>query len=319
MRPVERRVEVRPRWAFRLGGGTPDGVQRRNGGGIHRLVRTREGVAHVAVIQPAADRVVLGARAAGEAEAWEAIERMRFALGLDDDLAAFHRRFRDDPVIGRALRAAPWVRPWRRPDPWEALYAAVSEQLIEFERAVAIQRRLIARLGDRCAATVLRLPPPARSVAGQSPAWLESLGLGAKFALALRRVAVEVAAGRIDLTAHEPTWRRLLAIRGIGPWTVEMLALQGQGRLDVVPAGDLGYVKIVGRLLTGRPKARADIPEVRAFFDRYDGWRGMAGAYLFFAAGNGLLPDRLPTRPASRAPRPAAGRWSVPDRRSAVA
>ena len=293
-RGTELRVEVRPAWRFRLRGGTPDGVQRRNGAGIQRLIRTGGGIAHVAVVQPSLDRVVIGARAATESGAREAIEHMRFALGVDDDLAAFHERFRHDPVLGDAIRTAPWIRPHRRPDPWESLYAAVTEQLIEFERAVAIQRRLIARLGHRCPDTGLRLPPTAQAIADVSPALLESLDLGPKFALALRRVAVEVAAGRVDLGAHEPAWQRLLAIRGIGSWTVEMLALQGQGRLDVVPAGDLGYLKIVGRLIAGHPKARADEAAVRAFFDRYDGWRGLAGAYLFYGAATGLLPLRAP-------------------------
>jgi DNA-3-methyladenine glycosylase II len=317
---VECRVDVRPRWRFRLRGASPDGVQRRHGAGVQRLIRTPEGIAHVAAVQPAPDRVVIGARAATEAGAQAAIERMRFALGVDDDLAEFHARFRRDPVIGDALRTAPWLRAQRRPDPWEALGNAVTEQLIEFERAVGIQRRMIARLGHRCATTGLRLTPTAAEVAAVSPAQLESFDLGPKFALALHRVAKEVAAGRVDFDAHEPTWERLLAIRGIGPWTVEMLALNGQGRLDVVPAGDVGYLKIVGRLLTGNPKARVEVDDVRTFFDRYDGWRGMAGVYLFHAAAGNLLPLRVsPPSRSSAAPRPAAARWSAPGPRSLAA
>src|SRR5215210_1162970 len=66
---------------------------------------------------------------------------MRFATGVDEDLRPFYDRFRDDPVIGRAVRARPELRVRRKPVPWEALAAAITEQLIEFERAVAIQRR----------------------------------------------------------------------------------------------------------------------------------------------------------------------------------
>ena len=40
---------------------------------------------------------------------------MRFAVGIDDDLAEFHARFRDDPLIGRAVRARPWLRVRRNP------------------------------------------------------------------------------------------------------------------------------------------------------------------------------------------------------------
>ena len=76
----------------------------------------------------------------------------------------------------------------------------------------------------------------------------------------LVRVAREVARGRIDLHGdeHERAWRRLRAIPGVGPWTCEMLALYGQGRYDQVPAGDVGLLKLVGRMLSGGdPHARA--------------------------------------------------------------
>jgi 3-methyladenine DNA glycosylase/8-oxoguanine DNA glycosylase len=287
-----------------LQGGTADAVQRRNGAGIHRLVRVGEQLVHVAVRQVAPQRVIFGARATAEECAWEAIERMRFAVGVDDDLAEFHDRFSTDPVIGSAVRQMPGLRVKRRPDPWESLYAAITEQLIEYVRAVAIQRRMIATLGERCAETGLRIPPTPQQVADTSPALLESFDLAPKRAITLRRVAIEVAAGRICLTEHEPAWQRLLRMRNIGPWTVEILALFGQGRNDVIPAGDLGYIKLVGRLKDGNPQARAEVPEVYEFFERYAGWAGLAGEYLRVAAGNGLLPLKAPAR--RPAPRPAA-------------
>ena len=74
---------------------------------------------------------------------------MRFALGVDDDLGAFYAEFADDPLIGRSLRSRPWLRVRRRPEPFEALAWAICEQLIEYERAAAIQRRLVTRLGRR--------------------------------------------------------------------------------------------------------------------------------------------------------------------------
>ena len=68
---------------------------------------------------------------------------MRFALGVDDDLTEFARAFRGDPLIGEAIHHRPWLRPRRRPWPWEALAWAVTEQLIELRRAVEIQRRIV--------------------------------------------------------------------------------------------------------------------------------------------------------------------------------
>ncbi len=74
---------------------------------------------------------------------------MRFAVGVDDDLRAFHERFRFDPLIGPAVRALPHLRVRRRPEPFEALAWAVCEQLIEFERACEIERRIVWRGGRR--------------------------------------------------------------------------------------------------------------------------------------------------------------------------
>ena len=79
---------------------------------------------------------------------------------------------------------------------------------------------------------------------------------------------------------QERGWRRLLAIRGIGRWTIEMLALRGQGRFDQVPAGDLNLLKLVGRMRSGGdPWVRASEDEVRALLEPYGEWAGLAGAY----------------------------------------
>jgi 3-methyladenine DNA glycosylase/8-oxoguanine DNA glycosylase len=170
----------------------------------------------------------------------------------------------------------------------------VCEQLIEYERAAAIERRLVVRLGRRCARTGLRDAPTAAVLAGQAPARLESFDLSTGRAITLVRVAREVARGRVDLDDHdhERGWRRLRAIRGIGSWTVEMLALTGQGRLDQVPAGDVGFLKLVGRLTSrGDPRHRATEEEVREFFAPYAPWSGLAAQYAL-ASTYGLPASR---------------------------
>lgn len=306
------RETARPRWGhFALPRAGLDGLLRRRGGGLVRLVHAGEEPVAVAVAQPRGGPVVLAARAATDAAARHGIARVRFALGVDDDLAPFHARFRDDAVIGRAVRAFPGLRPMRRPEPFEALAWAVTEQLIDMDRAVAIQRRLIRAFGRRCPRSGLRDAPSPAALAAAAPAQLAALDLAPKRALALRRAAAAVANGRVDLGGHD--LRRLAAIPEIGTWTLECLALHGQGRLDVVPAGDLGYLKLVGRLATGHPRAVADEAEVRGFFARYAPWAGLAGEYLRFAAATGRLSLRY------RAPRPGGTRWSAAARSTAGA
>jgi DNA-3-methyladenine glycosylase II len=316
----ELRVDVRPPWTFRLRGGSADGLTRRRGASIQRLLHRDGNPVHVAVIQPRPDRVIFGARAGSEPDAMWGIRRLRFATGVDDDLRPFYDAFRDDPIIGKAVRAAPEFRVKRAPLPWEALSNAITEQLIEFERAVAIQRRLIARLGTRCPDTGLRDAPTPAKVAGTAPALLASLDLAPSRALTMHDAARAVARG-LDLLADDPMpgWRRLRSIPGVGRWTLEALALYGQGHYDRVPAGDLGYLKLVGRITTGNPRARADEATVREFFEPYGEWKGLAGEYLRLAGARGLLPISPARSFRGRAPRPAGTRSSPPARRSAAA
>jgi 3-methyladenine DNA glycosylase/8-oxoguanine DNA glycosylase len=302
---VEVRSEVEPVWAFRMPiGGTADGVARRRNGVRERLLHVDGQAVVVRVAQTATDRVLFGAHAPDEATARRAIDRMRFALGVDDDLRPFYDRFRDDPLIGASVRARPWIRVTRRPEPFEALVWAITEQLIEFVRAAAIQRRMVRRWGRRCMRTGLRDVPDAAALSGVAPAELQSCDLSAGRALALIRCAREVASGRVDLHApdHERGWERLRRIPGIGSWTVEMLALTGQGRYDQLPAGDLNYLKIVGRLQSGgNPHARATEDDVRALFAPYGEWAALAAAHL------------------SRSPAPVDSRWSRRGRLPAAA
>ncbi len=222
-----------------------------------------------------------GCEAAGRAQLEVAIERMRFALALDDDMSGFFEAFKRDPLLGRVIHRRPWIRPRRRPWPWEALAWAITEQLIDSPRAAAIQRRIVRRWGPRVAPSarahspLLDVPGPAL-VAGRAPAELVSMDLTEARALAMVRCAREVASGRADLT--DPACdRRLLSIREVGPWTLQCLGLRGRGDPDSLPAGDLAYIKLVGHLAgLGR---RATVPEVEEFFAPYAPYRGLAGTF----------------------------------------
>jgi len=291
---VELREQVRP--AGRVGSfrlprrNGMDGVMRRRGGVLERLLHDGEQPVVVRIAQTAPDRVLFGARAPTRAAARYGIARMRFALGVDDDLGAFHRRFANDQMIGRSVRARPWLRVSRRPEPFEALVWAVCEQLIEYERAAKIQSRLVTRLGRRWTgrgeawASGLRDLPTAAKLSATAPAAIACCDLAPARAITLRKAALEVARGRVNLhdpAEHEHGWKRLRAIPGIGAWTVEMMALCGQGRYDQLPAGDLGLLKLVGRRLSGGdPRARAEEQEVRAFFAPYGEWAGLAAVHM---------------------------------------
>jgi 3-methyladenine DNA glycosylase/8-oxoguanine DNA glycosylase len=284
-------VEVRPVWPVRLprrGGG--DGTMRIKGDLITRALHVGGDPVIVAAWQRRTGEVAM--RAAGavdEPSLAEAVRRMRFALGLDDDLSDFHARFRRDPLLGPAIRRRPWLRPRRRPFAWEALAWAITAQLIESSRAGEIQRRFVRRWGPSVdpgsfadAPGFGSLPAPLRDVPGaeviasRSPAELTGCQLSAGRSIAMIKAAKEIAAGRVD--PSDPAGdARLRAIREIGPWTIQCLALNGRGDPDSLPAGDLAYIKLVGRLAgLGR---RATVEEVEEYFAPYEPYRGLAGTF----------------------------------------
>jgi 3-methyladenine DNA glycosylase/8-oxoguanine DNA glycosylase len=309
-RAVVVELDVAPRGPYRLPGPSRDGLLRRDGRGLVRLLH-HDDEPVVVRVRPAGRAVRLVACGQSRDAARWAIERMRFALGLDDDLTPFLRAFRRDPLLGPALRRRPWLRPARHPVAFEALAWAVCGQLIESGRAAEIERRIVRRLGrsapppEAGGAPALRDSPSAAHVAGRAPAELAALDLAPKRAIALIRCAREVAAGRADLAQHEPCWRRLRQIPEIGSWTLECLGLHGQGRHDQIPAGDLMYLKLVGRL--ERLHRRATEEEVRAWFARYAPYQALAGWHLQVDRRRvtaGTPP--APWRPAERAHTAAA-------------
>jgi len=313
-RPVE--VEVQPPSPYRLPRGSADRTLRVSGGVATRLLHVDGSPVLARAWQPARDRVRFRAEAidpervsrprivadpcrgpARREQLEMAIERMRCALWVDVDLSDFYRRFRRDRLIGPLIRRRPDFRPSGRPWPWEALAAAVVGQLIEAQRAALIERRIAGRWGP-CLGEgpgALRDVPGPTAIAGRAPAELESMDLVGKRAVALRRLARDVAGGRCRIETPEGD-EQLLATPQIGPWTVQCLGLFGRGELDTLPAGDLGYIKLIGRLAgLGR---RATIPEVEEFYAPYEPYRGIVGA-LTLAGLHRLVSQGPPLRLAA--------------------
>ena len=291
-------VEVRPPSPFRLPAySSEDRVMSVRDGVLSRLLRVEQSPVLVRAWEPGKGRVQMRAEPvdpaalttprsipappssqAGPAQLRVAVERMRFALGVDDDLGEVFRRFRRDPLLGPPLRRRPWLRPRRRPWAWEALAWAVVKQLVESERAAVIQRRIVGRWGFRLDRErgALRDMPGAETIAGRAPAELASMDLSPGRSIALRAVAREIAAGRVA-PGDAASDARLLAIPENGPWTVQCLGLFGRGDPDSLPAGDLIYLKLVGRL--ARLGRRATVEEVEEFYAPYEPFRGLAGLW----------------------------------------
>jgi AraC family transcriptional regulator of adaptative response / DNA-3-methyladenine glycosylase II len=94
-----------------------------------------------------------------------------------------------------------------------------------------------------------------------------------------------VAEGVIDLYSGDELPELLSKferIRGIGPWTSNLIALRVIGQLDAFPAGDIGLQRAAGRLV-GRDRLSAD--DLEAMAEQWRPWRGLAASVLWTTQG----------------------------------
>ena len=201
----------------------------------------------------------------------------RFMLALDDDTGEFHSRFARDPLIGPSARALVGYRPLRRATVAHAVVRALAGQLIEARRARAIERAITRACGDHVVTqAALRL---------LSPVALRRLGLAQQRATVLSRLAATVELERLRAFPTEVVRARLTRERGIGPWSVGVVALEGLGRYDHALIGDLSLVKLQAAL-TGRWVEARETAELLA---PYEEWQGLAGEILLLGWARGLV------------------------------
>jgi 3-methyladenine DNA glycosylase/8-oxoguanine DNA glycosylase len=207
-----------------------------------------------------------------------AVGEARFALALDDDTGEFHRRFARDPLLGPSVLALRGLRPRRKATVAHATLRAVCGQLIQASRALEIERAVIRRAGEN--------PPTREGLARLSPAAVAGCGLAGSRAATLTRVVRGIDLERLK-SAPETALARLGRERGMGPWSIGVIALQGLGRYDAGLVSDLALVKLLASL-RGRWPERTE--ETAELLEPYGEWQGLASVFLMAGFKRGLVP-----------------------------
>jgi 3-methyladenine DNA glycosylase/8-oxoguanine DNA glycosylase len=234
------------------------------------------------------------------------VEHVRFALALDDDHTEFLRRFARDPLLGEATRRLRGLRPLRTATVAQALLRAVAGQLILGRLAREHERRVVRAATP--ARDGLHAAPTTRDLARFSPAELRRLGLGGRRGATLVRVCRSLDLEALKALPTEVVAQRLERERGLGPWSVGVVCLEGLGRFERGLARDLGLAKLMSAL-HGRWVEPEETDELLA---PYGEWAGLASVYLLAGHHAGVVP--LPD--AHRDPRRRQDR-RVPPRRAA--
>jgi len=217
-------------------------------------------------------------------ESTTVVDRLRWILALDEDHSDFLRSVRDDPMLGRASRALRGLRPLRVATVAQALLRAFCGQLIEAKRARRLEQTIIRTI---CAEGPehLHVAPATSDLAALAPSQLRALGLHAGRGASLVRLCRTIELERLHEVETGAVAARLGRERGLGPWSIGVVCLEGLGRYDYGLVGDLGLVKLL-RDLRGRPVEGWETAEL---LEPYGEWAGIASMYLLAGYSRGLL------------------------------
>jgi DNA-3-methyladenine glycosylase II len=204
-------------------------------------------------------------------------------LGLRIDPEPFSVFAARDKMFGPLTRAQPGLRIVQSATVFEALTWAIIGQQINLSFAISLRRTFILQAG-RQHSSGLWCYPTAADVARLTVDDLTSRKFSRAKAETLLRLAHLVSDGELllDLTpanSIEQISAALLAVKGIGPWTVNYGLLRGYGYADCSLHGDVA-IRAALQALLGED-AKPDMPRTEKILAQYSPHRTMAAAHLW--------------------------------------
>jgi DNA-3-methyladenine glycosylase II len=216
-------------------------------------------------------------------------------LNLQLDLKPFYRIVsKNDPILAQLALRLKGLKSPRTETVFEALVDSIIEQQISLDVARVLQLRLIKRFGEVAKiddATYYAFPQPT-DLSNATIEEMRNLGLSLRKAEYIRDSAKAVMDGKIDLeslrdrSSAEDVIEYLTNIRGIGPWTAELVMIRGMGRFDAIPADDLGIKRTISHFYFDGKATSAS--QVRLLASKWGKWRGLASFYLIMAERIGI-------------------------------
>ncbi|MDX6330794.1 MAG: AraC family transcriptional regulator [Streptomycetaceae bacterium] len=256
------------------------GVEEWRDGAYRRTLRLAHGHGVVS-LRPEAGHIACLLSLTDWRDLSNAISRCRWLLDLDADPVAVDGLLRGDPVLAPYVDKAPGRRVPRTVDGAEFAVRAVLGQQVSTAAARTLAGRLVAARGEPVAdpdpsGGLTRLFPSPAALAELDPA---VPAMPRTRVATLTGLVAALAAGDVDLDVGSD-WQlarsRLAALPGIGPWTVEAVAMRALGDPDAFLPTDLGVRLAAGRL--GVPATPAALTRHAA---AWRAWRAYAVQYLW--------------------------------------
>lgn len=223
----------------------------------------------------------------------ECLAAVRHLFGLDLPMAEITAHLAADPLLAPAAHRYRGLRIVQYPSLYEALLAAIVAQQVSTAAAMSIRRRLQQEFGRLVAyggEQYPLLPEPARLAAAE-PERLQAVGLSRSKVRYIQALAAAAAAGALESRTFaalddQAAATLLQRLPGVGRWTAEIALMWALGRLDILPAADLGLQVAIQRR-TGSPE-RPSESQLRRLGERWQPWRSYAAFYLWQGVRDGL-------------------------------
>jgi AraC family transcriptional regulator of adaptative response / DNA-3-methyladenine glycosylase II len=250
------------------------GVEEWRDGAYRRTLRLPHGSGVVA-LAPTPEHVRCTLQLQDMRDLSVAIARCRRLLDLDADPVAVDALLSADPHLAPLVAKAPGRRVPRTVDEQELALRAVLGQQVSTAAARTLAGRLVTALGEQVEDdTLTHLFPTAAALLDCG----EHLAMPQSRRDTVLRLARALAEGDLDLDPGADRGRaraRLGALKGVGPWTVETIAMRALGDPDAFLPTDLGVARLAGSL--GLPTGAGLI----AHAERWRPWRAYAVQHLW--------------------------------------
>jgi AraC family transcriptional regulator, regulatory protein of adaptative response / DNA-3-methyladenine glycosylase II len=253
------------------------GVEEWQDGAYRRTLRLPHGPG-IAALRPGPGFIECRLRMADLRDVTAAVARCRRALDLDADPHAPMEALTADPALAPLVAKAPGRRVPRKADGPEYAIRAVIGQQIATASAATVAARLAEHYGEPVEdpdGGLTRLFPLPEAIAEADPAHLPMPRRRRTTVLALAKALAD---GGVDV-GPGADWARaraaLALVPGVGPWTIEMIAMRALGDPDAFPVKDLGVIKGAAHLALGAGRALEARSQV------WRPWRSYAVQYLW--------------------------------------
>lgn len=239
-----------------------------------------------AEIVPERSSIRLRAELGGARHGGVVVQRARRLFDLDADPRVIGAALAKDRRLAEIVRTWPGLRVPGCWDGFELAVRAVLGQQVTVRGAATLAARLVAAYGEPIGGSGARPDRLFPTPEALRDAGLTEVGLPRQRAETLRRLAAEVAAGRLSLEPgcdSEACVSAMTAIPGIGSWTAQYVAMRALREPDAFPASDLVLRRSAGGregILTPRELSR------RA--QAWRPWRAYAAVHLWRASAPGV-------------------------------